>query len=133
MSLLLLSNIILMYQLFTFDLNNNSPSSGEIMKIPDKLKTKNELIYFSGITVDKSFVVNSAFSFNDDFPNEFYNGYLTPIKLNSGSYYYLWTSFKLENDFEIDGWFIAIPQLWEISYSEEPTKILFPVIKRNNK
>ncbi len=92
----------------------------------------NNYFYVKGITLNKSTKLINHFEYDPMWPTEIWEGYITPVKLNSGAKYYIWTSIEMKKNMEISVWVLADDRDLEIGYhsnnkEKEYTQMLFPI------
>lgn len=102
-----------------------------IVNTPDKLIKKGSMVYFSGETINEGVKLSDRFQYNPNYPNEFWDGYLTLCEFSSGSKYFVWSNFLPKKGEKLDGWFVSIDGTWQ--NEDDFLPVLIPVVEREKK
>lgn len=131
---LLITSIILIYQLYSLPNKIsealNLPDKDTItITVADKLKVKNDMVYFSGELTSKQNQISEKYNYNPDYPKEFWDGWLTLAISDGGGKYFIWSSKKIDNIKKIDGWFVISNGNWQ--NEKDYLQVLIPIVSRN--
>lgn len=134
LSAVLITSIVLIWQIYTLPQKiskalNMTAEDTVIIKVPDNLTIKKDMVYFEGETIDKSIQISKSFKYNPDYPREFWDGYLTLSKSSSGGKYFIWSSQEILEK-NISGWFMVSIGKWQ--NEKDYIQAIIPIVRKNN-